>query len=334
MMSGNNTQRSVVAELEKICGQMVAERKGMKARWEEICKLLERAKLQEAEASAGPVADASVSGVRAVGEGLPASQASGVAGSGLSEGGGAEGDAVGLPGTGSPVQMPRGRQLSEDGAKNLRSLSFGSTESSDWSALPDTVEETEVTSSESSGKSVVGAPEVREQMSSGGFVEGGVGVGAGADGFMATCVRTAGVEQLKLFFRSAGVRVSSRFKVELALVTYAAGAMPDGFERGPEKLEVLSLCGSAAMRAAVGRYVYLAGGDVRQADGLVSRGLSGQSLKAIGVRSGLSKCLTVPAGVGLESRAGSVFVQAVAGFLYLRCAPGSLEKFMTALQLL
>jgi len=305
----------LLTEFEVMKATMESDRANMGARWASVVELLAQVEAREASrvAAVGSAEEVESSGGASVVKPAVAGESA---------------VAVVEP----PVVMLRGRQVDEVMAERLRMMSIGSSSSGEWSDMPVNVEEMEASSS-SGVKSDSVAAGASAPVSESVVSDDAVASGASA-GFMVTCVRTSQAEQLKKFLGRAGVRVAARYKVELALVTYTAGAMPEGFERGKDKLEVLALSGGTAMRLALSQNAYLSGHSAQQTSDLISRVLSNAALASVCQRSGLWDCAVSLAGVGPESRASTVLLQAVAGFVHMRCAAGSLEKLMVALQLL
>lgn len=228
------------------------------------------------------------------------------------------------------LEMPKRASSPDVSARVRKAVSFGSVSSGSWA---DENEEAVVEKETVSSSSVSSGADARlfgvlapTQVS---VVEGG------EVGFVARYVRTPQAAGLKSWLISKGVHVASRYKYELALVTYAAGAMPAGFERGKQKLNMLAGYGDAMLKAQAFKHGYFAGRAPEEVSNEVNRSQSDASLSAICVNSGLSNHLLAPSGIDLRTaKTSATMLEAVVGMVALRVGEDAVARLMVVFGLL
>jgi len=153
-------------------------------------------------------------------------------------------------------------------------------------------------------------------------------------GFMATYVRTARNRRLLNILQVMSNHKLPRSSMgDIALASYAAGAMPHAFERGRERLKVLACLGDAAMLAAAISRLYKSGGSMDSVQNYRTQVLSDVALsKAFSISPLLQEYVPGAVDVSL-AKSGATALEAFAGVLYLHSGVDAVEQLLQAVRL-
>jgi len=218
------------------------------------------------------------------------------------------------------------------------------TSSTDWSALVES--ELKVAAAESpksdpgrsqSDTSVTFAtekPSVSSKVANlqfGGMAKGvTVDTVTASSGYYSTVVRNARAVELRRRLESElGCKIPKIAHESLAIVTYAAGCMPDVVQEGKRRLRTLAAVGDAALTLQLSLHCWRIGSNVESAQAVRSRLTSNKSLIDTMVRRGYVDCVSYPSGVDPAiTVATATAFEALLGVLTLYCYDGEVLRFL------